>query len=95
MNEVLPYGNDFKVQKIECKNHLLRNYATKLSALAKQTEYPISLRKHILSNIVRFRSDITKATKHHLESDIPFQQKISGNYFEIVYFEYFYYFQNI
>lgn len=47
LNEVLPYGNDFRVKKIECKNHLLRNYTTKLSAIAKQTDYPISIRKHI------------------------------------------------
>lgn len=78
LNEILPYGNDFRVKKIECKNHLLRNYTTKLSALAKQTEYPISVRKHILKNIVRFRSDITKAIKHYLESNISFQQKITG-----------------
>lgn len=74
----MPYGNDFIIQKIECKNHLLRNFSTKLSALAKQTEYPISIRKHILINIIRFRSDITKTTKHYIESDLTFQQKVAG-----------------
>lgn len=43
----MPYGNGFRVQKVECKNHLFRNYTTKLSALAKQTEYPIIIRKQI------------------------------------------------
>lgn len=85
----MPYGNDFRVKKIECKNHLLRNYTTKLSAIAKQTDYPISIRKHILTNIVRFRSDITKATKHYIESaDIPFQTKIAGKLLLIIFLLY-------
>jgi len=34
LNEVLLYGSDFKIQKIECENHLMRNYCTKLTVLA-------------------------------------------------------------
>lgn len=83
LNEILPYGSDFKIKKIECRNHLLRNYCTKLMALAKQTNYPIVVRKCITSNILRFRSDITKAVEHHLKNDLPIQQKISGVYFLI------------
>lgn len=83
LNEILPYGSDFKIKKIECRNHLLRNYCTKLMALAKQTNYPIVVRKCITSNILRFRSDITKAVEHHLNNDLPIQQKISGVYFLI------------
>lgn len=83
LNEILPYGSDFKIKKIECRNHLLRNYCTKLMALAKQTNYPIVVRKCITSNILRFRSDITKAVEHNLKNDLPIQQKISGAYFLI------------
>lgn len=64
LNEALPYGSCFMIEKIECRNHLLRNYCQKLTVVAKLTQYPIILRKHILSNILRFRSDITKAIKY-------------------------------
>lgn len=80
LNEVLPYGSDFKIKKIECRNHLLRNYCTKLMTLAKQTNYPIVVRKCITSNILRFRSDITKAMEHHLKNEMPVLQKIAGNF---------------
>lgn len=36
LNKVMPNGPDFKVQKVECKNHLLRNYGMKMSALSKK-----------------------------------------------------------
>lgn len=64
LNEALPYSSHFMIEKIECRNHLLRNYCQKLTNVAKLTQYPIILRKHILSNILRFRSDITKAVKY-------------------------------
>lgn len=75
LNEVLPYGSDFKVKKIECRNHLLRNYCTKLMTLTKRTDYPITVRKCIVKNIIRFRSDITKATDYHLNNGSSIQQK--------------------
>jgi len=58
LNEVSPHGSYFHIQKIECSNHLLRNYSQKMTALGKKTEYPILLQKHILSHILRFRSEI-------------------------------------
>lgn len=78
LNKVLPYGSDFKITKIECRNHLLRNYCTKLMALAKQTNHPIVVKKCITSNILCFRSDITKAVEHHLKNELPIQQKIAS-----------------
>jgi len=81
LNEVLPYGSDFKIQKIECKNHLMRNYCTKLSALTKRTEYSIVIRKFITQNIMRFRSDITKAIEHHKNTNVPLRVKIDGQCF--------------
>ncbi|CAI6355909.1 unnamed protein product [Macrosiphum euphorbiae] len=76
LNEVMPYGPEFKIQKIECRNHLLRNYGMKMSALSKKIEYPAIIRKFITTNILRFRSDITKAIEHHLNENSPLQQKI-------------------
>lgn len=42
----------------------MRNYATKLTVIARNTKYPLHVRKYILSNILRFRGDITKAVIH-------------------------------
>jgi len=50
----------------------------KMSALSKKIEYPAIIRKFITTNILRFRSDITKAIEHHLNENSPLQQKIRG-----------------
>ncbi|KAE9543065.1 hypothetical protein AGLY_002976 [Aphis glycines] len=76
LNEVMPYGPEFIIQKIECRNHLLRNYGMKMSVLSKKIEYPAIIRKFITTNILRFRSDITKTIEHHLNENSPLQQKI-------------------
>lgn len=78
LNEVLPYGSNFQIKKIECKNHLLRNYCTKLTALTKQTKYSIIIQKCITSNILRFRSDITKSIDYHIKTDVSIHNKIEG-----------------
>lgn len=38
--EILPYGPNFLVEKIECRNHLLRNYVQQLTATAKKPTTP-------------------------------------------------------
>lgn len=58
----------------------MRNYCTKLTALTKKTEYSIVVRKFITQNIMRFRSDITKAIEHHKNTDVPLRLKIDGQY---------------
>lgn len=78
MNEVLPYGPHFTVQKNECRNYLLPNSGQKLLALTKRTEYPVHLRKFIQNNILRFRSDITKAVQYRKASDLSMSNKIAG-----------------
>jgi hypothetical protein len=60
LNEILPYGPGLRVEKIECRNHMLRNYSQKMSALTKRTEFPILIGKKIADNLVRLRTDITK-----------------------------------
>lgn len=79
MTDTKPYGPNFIIENIECRNHLLRNYGTKLSAICKNTKYPINLRKHILNNAKRFRSAITKAIdyRNKLNQQSKYQ-KISG-----------------
>lgn len=80
LNEVLPYGPRFRIQKIECRNHLLRNYISKLKMITTKTEYPVGIRKFIGANILRFRSDVTKAITYQKNIlDKTKIQKIAGN----------------
>lgn len=80
LHEVLPYGPNFLIHKIECRNHLLRNYCQKLTALANKTEYVITLCKYILSNIMKFRSDITKAAEYRRNANnISLTEQITSN----------------
>ncbi|KAK5645076.1 hypothetical protein RI129_006376 [Pyrocoelia pectoralis] len=64
--EVAPYGPTFLIKKIECRNHLLRNYINKLSDLTKDTKYPVALRKKLSNRDVlgRFRNAVTKAVEY-------------------------------
>eukprot|EP00102_Acyrthosiphon_pisum_P021135 XP_016658345.1 PREDICTED: uncharacterized protein LOC107883228 [Acyrthosiphon pisum] len=65
LSEIMPYGPKFHIKKIECRNHLLRNYVTKLSLVTKNIKYPyLNLRKHIQSNIMRFRTAIVKSIEY-------------------------------
>lgn len=78
LNEILPYGPSLRVEKIECRNHLLRNYSKKMMALSKRTDFPIEIRKKIQNNIIRLRTDITCAIKFHSQQNEPLSQQISG-----------------
>ena len=42
----------------------MRNYTSKLTTLARNSKYPLRVRKFILTNILRFRSNVTKAARH-------------------------------
>jgi len=60
----------------------MRNYATKLAAVARNTKYPHRIRKHIISNIQRFRGDITKSVLYwNNKIGITKLKKIEGRYF--------------
>lgn len=78
LNEIMPYGPKLLVEKIECRNHILRNYGQKLMSLTKKTEYPCYLRKYISRNILRFRTAITKAIKYRKNIDEATYEKIEG-----------------
>lgn len=74
--QVKPYGN-LTVQKVECKNHLLRNFLAKLRELAnrkrsssKNLPVPPYLRKEISKNALRLRIPIVKATTYRRNEDI-------------------------
>lgn len=95
LNEILPYGPGLRVEKIECRNHMLRNYSQKMSALTKRTEFPILIRKKIADNLVRLRTDITKAIQYRKSEEKPLQQKILSRcltlYYYLLVITYYYY----
>lgn len=78
LKEIMPYGPRLLVQKVECRNHLLRNYCQKLGILAKKTEYPIHIRNIILTNAMRFRTAITKSIEYRRNSESTVAEKING-----------------
>lgn len=74
----MPYGFKFPIEKIECRNHILRNYSQKLMNLTNKTEYPCFMRKFIARNILRFRTAIIKSIKYRNQTDESQYQKIEG-----------------
>lgn len=53
LRNAMVYGPDVHIRKVECSNHLLRNYINKLRNIAKQTvnkngPVPIVLRRALL-----------------------------------------------
>lgn len=72
----MPYGISLPVQKIECTNHLLRNYCNKMRELVKKPRnvkgpVPMILRKHLGDNLLRLRTAITSAIKFRKLEDLP------------------------
>jgi hypothetical protein len=67
----MPYGLEVTVQKIECRNHLKRNFCTKLYELAKRTKagYPPDLRLALKNNVIRLRTAVTTASRRRKEQD--------------------------
>jgi len=78
LNEILPYGPNMLVEKIECRNHLPRNYMQKLSAINKKTSFPISLRKFVQTHLMRFRTAVIRAIAHRKNECTSTTQKIEG-----------------
>jgi hypothetical protein len=80
--ECRSYGN-ITVEKIECKNHLLRNYCAKLRDLSnkrfssKGTLVPVCARKFLKGNIFRLRVAVTCAIMHYIKEEVPEDVKVS------------------
>lgn len=77
--ECRPYSS-YTVEKIECTNHLLGNYCSKIrDIVVHKNAGPINLRKIVGKNILRLRSAVTKAVQFRKREDIPsFSQKITS-----------------
>ncbi|KAL0894185.1 hypothetical protein ABMA27_014210 [Loxostege sticticalis] len=60
-----PYKN-ITVQKIECRNHILRNMCNKLVQLKTDTRFPLNDRKNITQDkVMQIRRSIRRAIDHH------------------------------
>lgn len=70
-----PYQNVF-IEKIECRNHLLRNLATKIKEIAKTKGRIGKLRNVIENRILRVRTAVTKAVQHRMGEETPMKEKI-------------------
>ncbi|KYN11117.1 hypothetical protein ALC57_16741 [Trachymyrmex cornetzi] len=70
-----PYPDVF-IEKIECRNHLLRNLAIKIKDIAKTKGRLGKLRHVIDSRILRIRTAVTKAVQYRLEEQTSMQEKI-------------------
>jgi hypothetical protein len=70
-----PYPN-VTVEKVECKNHLIRNYCGKIEALTKDTRYPLNVRKIIASRKRRLRKAVIGAIKYRKLQDSTFEEKV-------------------
>jgi hypothetical protein len=63
-----PYDN-FTVEKVECRNHLLRNFCNKLSAITTETKYPKKYRNYLTKKrILSMRKVVVEAIKTHKET---------------------------
>lgn len=66
--EARPYSQ-YTVEKVECRNHLLRNLCNKLESLTSDTKYPLKYRKLITKKrIMSIRGTIQKCIKKYHES---------------------------
>ncbi|CAG9768527.1 unnamed protein product [Ceutorhynchus assimilis] len=80
--QIKPYGNTL-VQKVECKNHLLRNFAKKIREICnknrsnKNIAVPMATRKEIFSKFMRLRTAITKATAYRISENNTIDEKIN------------------
>lgn len=83
LTETKPYGNSTVIQKVECRNHLLRNFSRKIRELCKRSRstsknkhVPPILKKEVEKNAHRLRIAITKATKHWINENIDHDKKV-------------------
>ncbi|XP_076301517.1 uncharacterized protein LOC143219390 [Lasioglossum baleicum] len=77
-----PYKTLVRVKKIECTNHLLRNFCNKMKEIVKKT--PAGYYRRIVEACIRrMRTGIVKAAEHRANEDLPLAEKIRKLYEDI------------
>lgn len=77
--ECRPYKRN-TVEKIECKNHLMRNFCNRLRVIAttsNKNKNTVYLRKKIGDSILRCRTAITKAAEYRRKEDTSNPEKVN------------------
>lgn len=83
--ECMPYGPSTIIEKIECKNHILRNYINKLRDISKKIKTKNNKVQNLISqNILRFRTAVTKAIEYRKKQDVTTNTKIRELEFDIL-----------
>jgi hypothetical protein len=78
-----PYGPDVLIQKIECKNHVLRNYINRMRDIAGKRKFssgkivPGDQRNTLRNNLQKLRCAITQAIEYRKNSDGTQNEKIN------------------
>ncbi|CAH2088144.1 unnamed protein product [Euphydryas editha] len=81
--EERPYRG-ITVEKIECRNHILRNMCNKLVAVSKDTKYPLSMRKMLTTRrILAIRKVICLAVKKHKNDSAELGVRINNLYADV------------
>lgn len=77
-----PYGSNFKVVKIECINHIMRNYINRLREMTmkrKSSESHIvlgSLRQILKDRLRKLRSCVTMAVQYRMNQNYTHNEKV-------------------
>lgn len=81
--EARPYPN-ITVEKIECRNHVLRNMCNKLRALTKDTKYVLSHRKTLTDlKVLRMRKIIRSAIIYNKNKNLLLSENINNLFKDI------------
>lgn len=76
IKELKPYGPNVFVEKIECRNHLLRNYCKKIREISNTSRLDGKLRLFLRNNILRFRTAVVSALRYYKNKNMPLHLKI-------------------
>jgi hypothetical protein len=70
-----PYGPSYFVHKIECRNHILRNFCNKIREIAKTPRSDMTIRNFLKANYMKFRTSIVCAIRFSKNEHTSFEQK--------------------
>lgn len=76
LNDANPYGT--KITKIECRNHLLRNFWRKLREMIAYTKHPLRLRKVLRSKQKHISRGIFNSISFRKNQEEPFLERVEG-----------------
>jgi hypothetical protein len=66
------------VYKTECRNHILRNYCSKIRDIAKIPRTDINIRNFLRNSILKFRTAIVSAIKYRKQENCPINVRIDN-----------------